>query len=183
MVIPIRRWSGFWEKQIKSGNKYFISNKNHISTLEIDELTSEDGGYYSVVVSNEAGEDEVTFHLTVSKYGVLRKSLKSKIFWNVLAWKYCKKQLLEVFLKNSYFKISRKCSKDSSFSTVTVSRLFWSNFFRIPSSEYSRMAASFSLKKCFRYFQIVGSSDWLQRHIWNSVKYLQWSFLVKKPTG
>lgn len=68
------------KKQIKSGNKYFISNKNHISTLEIDELTSEDGGYYSVVVSNEAGEDEVTFHLTVSKYGVLRKSLKSKIF-------------------------------------------------------------------------------------------------------
>lgn len=76
---PEMKWF-LGKKQIKSGNKYFISNKNHISTLEIDELTSEDGGYYSVVVSNEAGEDEVTFHLTVSKYGVLRKSLKSKIF-------------------------------------------------------------------------------------------------------
>lgn len=71
------------KKQIKSGNKYFISNKNNISSLEIDELTSEDGGYYSVVVSNEAGEDEVTFHLKVSKYGVLRKKLKLNTFFNV----------------------------------------------------------------------------------------------------
>lgn len=55
------------KKQIKSGGKYTITNKNQISCLEIDDLDVGDGGYYSVVVSNEAAEEESSVQLTVSK--------------------------------------------------------------------------------------------------------------------
>lgn len=54
------------KKEIKNGSKYNIVNKHHLATLEIYDLTCEDGGGYSIVVSNDAGEDEVNFRLTIA---------------------------------------------------------------------------------------------------------------------
>ena len=74
--LPQVKWF-LGKKEIRNRSKYNISNKNQVATLEIYDLTCDDASTYSIVVSNDAGEDEVTFQLIVSK-------LSSFIAWCVV---------------------------------------------------------------------------------------------------
>lgn len=53
-------------KQIKDADRYILSNKNQAGTLEIDDVSADDEGEYRVVVSNEYGDDEATFKLSLA---------------------------------------------------------------------------------------------------------------------
>ena len=52
-------------KQIKDADRYILTNKSQTATLEIDGVTDSDAGEYKIVVSNEYGDKEHSFTLSV----------------------------------------------------------------------------------------------------------------------
>eukprot|EP00112_Aurelia_sp_Birch-Aquarium-sp1_P007115 Seg1777.2 transcript_id=Seg1777.2/GoldUCD/mRNA.D3Y31 product=Obscurin protein_id=Seg1777.2/GoldUCD/D3Y31 len=53
-------------KQIKDADRYILTNKSQVATLEIDDVNDSDDGEYRVVVSNEYGDTEHCFNLSVA---------------------------------------------------------------------------------------------------------------------
>lgn len=51
--------------QIKDADRYILTNKGQVATLEIDGVKDSDAGEYKVVVGNEYGDIEQSFSLTV----------------------------------------------------------------------------------------------------------------------
>jgi len=52
-------------KQIKDTDRYILTNKGQVATLEIDDVNDSDAGDYKVVVSNEYGDKEHAFSLNI----------------------------------------------------------------------------------------------------------------------
>ena len=52
-------------KQIKDADKYVLTNKSQVATLEIDDVGPEDEGDYKIVVGNEYGDTSETFTLSI----------------------------------------------------------------------------------------------------------------------
>ena len=85
-------------KQIKDADRYILTNKGQIATLEIDGANDSDAGEYKVEVSNEYGKEEHSFSLTV---GSGKKddangpsaSAKSKGFVFLCRFQVCPSQL------------------------------------------------------------------------------------------
>ncbi len=61
------------KKQIKDADRYILTNKNQVATLEIDDVNDEDDGEYKVVVSNEYGDAEHSFNLSVGSASAAKK--------------------------------------------------------------------------------------------------------------
>jgi len=54
------------KKQIKDADRYILTNKSQVATLEIDDVNADDDGEYRVVVGNEYGDVEHSFTLSVA---------------------------------------------------------------------------------------------------------------------
>ena len=52
-------------KQIKDTDRYILTNKGQVATLEIDDVNDSDAGDYKVVVGNEYGDKEHAFSLNI----------------------------------------------------------------------------------------------------------------------
>ena len=52
-------------KQIKDTDRYILSNKGQVAKLEIDDVNDTDAGDYKIVVSNEYGDKEHAFSLSI----------------------------------------------------------------------------------------------------------------------
>ena len=53
-------------KQIKDADRYILTNKSQVATLEVDDVNASDDGEYRVLVTNEYGDAEHNFNLSVA---------------------------------------------------------------------------------------------------------------------
>ena len=96
-------------KQIKDADRYILTNKSQVATLEIDDVNASDDGEYRVLVTNEYGDAEHSFNLSVAsaKSTSNESTAKSKSFLLVMRLEVAS---LQALLIRFLFHITRNLS-------------------------------------------------------------------------